>query len=181
MFARFGCLVLLAPIVEILLLVQGIRLWGGFPVLLEVLLTAVLGAWFLRGEGTRALADLQAGAARGETPTTTLLDGASFLTAGFLLFLPGFAGDLLGVALLLPPTRRLLQRWAMARVARQLERGRFQVTFMGAGPPGRGPQGGVWPPPGSGPGREPRMDEGPGPGDDEDRDPPPRPGEIIQR
>jgi UPF0716 protein FxsA len=181
MFARLGCLFVVAPLVELALLVQVGRWMGVFPTVAVVALTGLVGAWLARGQGVRTLAELQSRAARGEMPGDALLDGASILVGGLLLLTPGLLSDALGFALLVPFTRRALQRWAMRRVVRSAEEGRIHVSFVGMGPfqPGRGE-----PPPGPDPGsfgehggpRGGLDDPGGGP-----EDPPPRPGEIIQR
>jgi len=59
--------------------------------------------------------------------TRVELDGPGFLTvvAGFLLLIPGFITDVIGAALLLAPTRRLLHaalRRAVVPVAGRTER-----------------------------------------------------------
>jgi UPF0716 protein FxsA len=175
MFARLGCLFVLTPLVELALLVQVGRWIGVLPTVGIVAITGLLGATLARREGVRALMRVQMELASGRIPTGAILDGASIVMGGLLLLTPGILSDVLGFALLLPPTRTLLQGWAMARLMKGLERGTIRVaqTHFGFGVhtpdmphsdmPHSGPQ---TPPPGS---RAP---------DDMDR--PPRPGEILR-
>ena len=51
------------------------------------------------------------------------------LIAGAFLLTPGFITDGFGAALLLPPLRRVIQRWAMKRL---MARGTIDVTMHGA-------------------------------------------------
>jgi len=157
MFARLGCLFVVVPLLELALLVQVGRWIGVLPTVGIVAVTGLLGAWLARTQGLRALTEVQLQAARGQLPAQAMLDGASILLGGIVLLTPGILSDLLGFALLLPPTRRRLQRWAMERMERGIRSGTVNVTFMSA--QGTGMQ-----------------DPGPDPDD-----PPPRPGEIIQR
>jgi UPF0716 protein FxsA len=178
MFARLGCLFVVVPLLELALLVWIGQWIGVVPTVGIVAATGLLGAWLARSQGLRTLTELQLRAARGEIPAQAMMDGAAILVGGLLLLTPGILSDILGFALLLPPTRRVLQRWAGERMARGIRSGTMNVTFMGMGP-GMGMGGGEGRPPGSG-GRG-----GSGPGgrtDSDDPDePPPRPGEIIQR
>jgi UPF0716 protein FxsA len=165
MLARLGCLFVVVPLLELALLVQVGRWIGLLPTVGIVAATGLLGAWLARTQGLRALTELQAQTARGQMPAQAMLDGAAILVGGIVLLTPGILSDLLGFALLLPPTRHRLQRWAVERMARGIRSGAVNVTFMGMHGPGWGDASSGSPP---GPPRDPE-------------DPPPRPGEIIQR
>ncbi|TVP44347.1 MAG: FxsA family protein [Gemmatimonadales bacterium] len=169
MFARLGCLFVVVPLLELALLVWIGQWIGVLPTVGIVAATGLLGAWLARKQGLRTLTELQLRAARGEIPAQAMMDGAAILVGGLLLLTPGILSDILGFSLLLPPTRRVLQRWAGERIVRGIRKGTVKVTFMGmgGGPPGPGGHGGF----GSG-----------GMTDSDDPDElPPRPGEIIQK
>jgi UPF0716 protein FxsA len=184
MIARLGCLFVLVPLVELVLLLRVGQWLGVLPTVALVAATGVMGAWLVRTEGVRTMARFQEQLARGELPGKVLMDGAAILVGGTLLLTPGVLTDVVGFALLFPPTRSLLQGWAAARLARGLESGRIHVTSAGfgwgagrdsghrrhEGPPFR-------PPPG-GPRSSPRGDGEAGGEEEPPR--PPRPGEIIQ-
>jgi UPF0716 protein FxsA len=176
--ARLGCLFVLIPLVELWLLLRVGQWLGVLPTVALVAVTGVVGAWLVRTEGVRSMARFQAQLARGELPGRILMDGAAILLGGAFLLTPGVLTDLAGFALLVPPTRRLLQAWATARLARGLRSGTIHFTSSGfgwgMGFPGAGdvPRHKSDPPPGSG---------GSPAGDEDDDEPPPaRPGEIIQ-
>jgi UPF0716 protein FxsA len=176
MFARPGCLLVAAPLVELALLVQVGRWIGVLPTVGIVAATGLLGAWLVRSQGLRALTDLQRETAAGRVPAQSFIDGGAVLVGGLLLLTPGILSDLLGFALLFPPTRRPLQRRALDRILRGIRSGTVHVTFLDIGMPGAPP------PPGEG-GEErftprPRNGGRVAPPDDTDRSP--RPGEIIQ-
>jgi UPF0716 protein FxsA len=61
-------------------------------------------------------------------PTVEVADGAMILLAGALLLTPGFLTDVVGVLLLLPPTRALARRLAPRLAARRLRHGRVVIV-----------------------------------------------------
>lgn len=98
-------LILLWPVAE---LVVAIRVAEAIGVLLTVVALIAgwpLGLWLLRAEGRGAMRRLNAAVTAGRPPGREVLDGALVLVGGFLLIVPGFITDVLGLALLLPPGR----------------------------------------------------------------------------
>lgn len=81
---------------------------GAFSTLLAMIGSALVGAAIARHQGMGVIARVQESMAKGEFPAQAMLDGACLLLAAFLLVLPGFLSDILGVLLLLPPVRLLM-------------------------------------------------------------------------
>jgi UPF0716 protein FxsA len=109
-------LFLAVPLIEIALFVTvggWLTLW---PTLAIVLLTGVLGAWLVRWQGMGVLRDLQRAQDEMRDPVSPLAHGALILLGGFLLILPGFFTDSLGLLLMIPPLRRVLIRYAASRI-----------------------------------------------------------------
>jgi UPF0716 protein FxsA len=52
----------------------------------------------------------------GRPPIEPVVDSVFLLVAGLLLLTPGLISDALGCLLLVPPLRRAIARWALARV-----------------------------------------------------------------
>lgn len=109
-------LVLLAvPLIEIALFVQIGGELGLFATLAIVIGSAAGGVALIRSGGPRTMGDINS-ALRTETdPTGPLLRGVMRVFAGFLLIIPGFFTDFLGLILLLPP----VQAMVLARLPRQ--------------------------------------------------------------
>ena len=118
------------PLVEIAVFIEVGERIGLWSTLGLVVLTAVIGTALLRQQGLATLASARATVERGGVPVQEVLDGVCLLLAGALLLTPGFVTDGFGGALLLPPLRHFLQRWAMIRL---MARGDFDVTMHGAG------------------------------------------------
>ena len=101
---------LLIPLLDAMLLVTlatslGPVDLGAVATVALVVLTALVGLLLVRAEGRHTLRKLQSNVAEGEVPTDQLLDGALLLVAAVLLLTPGLVTDLLGIVLVLPPTR----------------------------------------------------------------------------
>lgn len=117
----------LVPMIEIGLFIQVGGWIGLWPTLGLVLAMALLGSWLLRTQGALAFADLRQSLSDFRDPTEPIAHGALILFAGILLITPGFFTDVIGLALLIRPVRRLALR-ALAR--------RFQLVQVG--PSGEG-------------------------------------------
>ncbi|BAE73579.1 phage T7 F exclusion suppressor FxsA [Sodalis glossinidius str. 'morsitans'] len=94
--------------IEISLFIQVAHVLGVLATLLLVIATSFIGVSLVRAQGLRILGQMQVKLARGESPAGEMIKSVSLLLAGFLLLLPGFFTDFLGLLLLLPPTQNLL-------------------------------------------------------------------------
>ena len=132
---RLALLFVLVPVIELMLLIRMGQILGFWPTVAFVLLTGWAGAVLARLEGMRILTQLQQELAAGRIPGQAILDGASVLVGGAFLLAPGVLTDITGLALLFPPTRRLIQRWVRRRIEQGIEDGSIRVMTM---TPGRG-------------------------------------------
>jgi len=98
----------IVPLVELWLLVRLSGVFGFWTTIAVVLGTGVLGASLARWQGWLAMARVQNEMRQGLLPARALGDGALILVAGALLITPGVLTDILGLALLLPPFRKLI-------------------------------------------------------------------------
>mgnify|MGYP002626396652 FL=1 len=108
------------PLVELWLLFRLAGIFGFWTTIAVVLGTGLAGAALARVQGFWALNQMRADLAQGVLPTKSLADGVLILAAGLLLITPGVLTDVLGLALLIPPTRALirvgLKQWLAGRV-----------------------------------------------------------------
>jgi len=102
--------------------------WG--TTLLLLLSTSLLGSYLVQRQGLSTWVRLNQRMLAGEAPGVELVEGLLLLTGGFLLIIPGFITDALGLFLLLPPFRRAL-------AALLIRRGLLQALA-------RGGQSGTW-------------------------------------
>jgi UPF0716 protein FxsA len=110
-------IVVLVPIIEIGLFIQVGGAIGLWPTLLIVILTAFVGTSLMRAQGIMTLNRLQNSLSDGTNPADPIAQGAMILVAGVLLLTPGFFTDAMGFALLIPPVRVLIIKWASSRIS----------------------------------------------------------------
>ncbi|MCM0081858.1 FxsA family protein [Geomonas sp. Red32] len=123
MFFRLILLFTIVPVIEIYLLIKIGSLIGGLPTVALLLAISLSGAWLVRHQGFRLLADIQRELAQGRLPAAQLMDGALVLVGGVLLMTPGFFTDFLGIFFLIPFTRSLIKMWLGLWLQKRLSRG----------------------------------------------------------
>ena len=96
------------PVIEIYLFIKIGSQIGAFNTVLLILTTAVIGVAYARYEGFNTLKSGIGQLVKNEMPVYEIVSGATLAFAAFLLILPGFATDLVGILLVIPFTRRIL-------------------------------------------------------------------------
>lgn len=107
-FPVFSVLFLVIPFIELWLLIKVGSAIGALATLLLLILSGFLGMYLLRHQGLATLAKFQRDMQAGQRPAKSLLEGMMMLLGGLLFIIPGFFTDIIGLILLLPPTRYLL-------------------------------------------------------------------------
>ena len=141
-------LFIVVPIAELYVLWQIGSAIGILPTIALLILDSILGAALMRSQGRSAWARLNRALAEGRVPGREVIDGALVIFGGALLLTPGFLSDVLGLILLLPPTRALVRTMLVRRFAgrvmasatsgAQARMGRM-FTFQTGPPPRRRP------------------------------------------
>jgi len=96
------------PLIEIYLFIKIGSQIGAFNTVLLILTTAVIGVAYVRYEGFNTLKSGIGQLVKNEMPVYEIISGATLAFAAFLLILPGFATDLVGMLLVIPFTRKIL-------------------------------------------------------------------------
>lgn len=96
------------PLIEIYLFIKIGSQIGAINTVLLILTTAVVGVAYARYEGFNTLKSGIGQLVKNEMPVYEIVSGATLAFAAFLLILPGFATDLIGILLVIPFTRRIL-------------------------------------------------------------------------
>ena len=130
---KLALLFVVVPILELMLLIEMGQWVGIMPTLALVVATGIGGAALARAEGLRVLFQFQKELAQGKLPGQAMLDGASVLIGGAFLLTPGVLTDFVGFSLLIPFTRRWIQRRVRAQLENQIKDGTVRVVTMGAG------------------------------------------------
>ncbi|MGE3620249.1 MAG: FxsA family protein [Acidimicrobiia bacterium] len=135
MIPLVGLLFLLAPFVELYVIVKVAGEIGVGSTFVALVAISFVGAWLAKRAGLGVLRRLQSTVAAGRVPSAEIVDGVLILFAGALMLAPGFVSDALAVLLLLPPTRAVLRRL----VLRRIRQGGAVVTIIGGRPGAGGP------------------------------------------
>ena len=119
MLGKLFLLFTVVPVVELYLLIQLGGVLGAGATVGIVLTTGLLGATLARREGGRVFGEWQASLQRGEMPKEGLVSSLLVLVGGIFLVTPGVLTDVFGIAMLIPPARRvvagMLQRYVEKR------------------------------------------------------------------
>lgn len=126
-------LLVIGPIVELWLIIQTAQAIGGWPTLLLLLVEGVVGAWVMKRQGRAVVARIDAKLRSHALPTRELADGMLILVAGALLLTPGFLTDVVGFALLFPPTRAVARAALLRRFTARMGHGFAFVPGAGRG------------------------------------------------
>ena len=101
-------LVIGIPLIEIYLFIKIGSQIGAFNTVILILTTAVAGVAYARYEGFNTLKSGIAQLVKNEMPVYEIISDATLAFAAFLLILPGFATDFIGILLVIPFSRRIL-------------------------------------------------------------------------
>ncbi len=112
LFALF----VIVPFVELYVILQVGQSLGVVPTIGLLVFMSVAGAWLVKREGFGVLRKAQGRMSAGQVPGRELVDGVMILFAGALMLTPGFMTDVIGILLLLPPTRAALRAAAIRKL-----------------------------------------------------------------
>ena len=127
---------IVVPIAELYVILQVGDAIGAVPTVALLAADSVLGSVLLRSQGRSVWRQFNRALGEGRVPHRELLDGVAVIFGGAFLITPGFITDVIGLLLLLPPTRAAIRRLAVRRIGR-----RFSMRIPGVG--GRGGNGPV--------------------------------------
>jgi UPF0716 protein FxsA len=114
---------IVVPLAEIYVILKvGDAIGVGWTVAL-LAADSVLGSLLLRSQGRAVWRRFNDVVRAGRVPHSEVIDGVLVIFGGAFLITPGFLTDVVGVMLLLPPTRALIRRLVRRRIERRAVRG----------------------------------------------------------
>ena len=96
------------PIIEIYLFIELGSKIGAILTILLILSTAFIGIIYVRYEGFNTLRSAMGQLIKNEIPLFEIVSGAALVIGAFLLLLPGFLTDAIGLLLVFPITRKMI-------------------------------------------------------------------------
>jgi len=113
-------LFVVVPIAELYVIIQvgeAIGVWWTIALLIA---DSILGSVLMRSQGRAAWRRFGEAVRAGRVPAREVIDGVLVIFGGALLLTPGFLTDILGLFLLLPPTRAAVRAILVRRFAHRL-------------------------------------------------------------
>lgn len=129
MFWLVLVLLILGPIVELWFILQVAGVIGGWETLALLLVEGFVGSWLIKRQGRAVISRVDERLRAHDLPTKELADGLLILIAGVLMLTPGFLTDIVGFALLFPPTRAVARIALLKRFTARMGQG---FTFVSA-------------------------------------------------
>jgi UPF0716 protein FxsA len=129
-------LFIVVPIAELAVLIQvgqAIGIWWTIALLVA---DSLLGSLLMRAQGRATWRRFTEATRAGRVPAREVLDGVLVIFGGALLLTPGFISDVLGLLLLLPPTRAVVRAVLVRRLAYRMV-GSIATPRERFGAPGR--------------------------------------------
>lgn len=119
--------IMVMTLVEIAVLLFFGKIIGVWPTILLIVATGIIGAHLAKREGLQTIRKVQQQLRHGQIPGSAVLDGICVLMGGILLLIPGFISDIIGLFLLLPPTRRVFKLFMMNSIRKRIKRGNIKI------------------------------------------------------
>src|SRR5215210_5529995 len=110
---------IVVPLAELYVILQVGDAIGAVWTFLLLAADSVLGSVLLRSQGRAVWRRFNAILAEGRVPHREVMDGVLVIFGGAFLITPGFLTDIVGLALLLPPTRAVIRRALNRRLGRR--------------------------------------------------------------
>jgi UPF0716 protein FxsA len=101
-------IILALPALEIFVMIKIGQQVGALNTIFLIILTAILGVYFAKLQGLKAIKSGFLNIYQNKTPVYEIVTGASIALAAALLIIPGFITDTFGLILLIPITRKIL-------------------------------------------------------------------------
>jgi UPF0716 protein FxsA len=111
---------IVVPIAELAVIIQVGQAIGVWWTIALLIADSILGSVLLRSQGRAAWRRFNTALQTARVPAREVLDGALVIFGGVLLLTPGFITDVLGLVLLIPPTRALVRAVLVRRLERRM-------------------------------------------------------------
>tara|TARA_Y100000741_G_scaffold181188_1_gene137726 strand:- start:116 stop:517 length:402 start_codon:yes stop_codon:yes gene_type:complete len=105
--SSFILIILLIPIIEIYLFIKIGSQIGALSTIFLIFTTAMIGLYYAKYEGLNTLRSAIKQVIKNEIPIYEIISGAALAFAAFLMILPGFLTDIVGLLIIFPWTRKI--------------------------------------------------------------------------
>src|SRR3954454_2380329 len=126
-------LFIVVPIAELYVIIQVGQAIGALPTIAILIVDSIVGSLLLKHQGRAAWRRFNEALRAGRVPAREVFDGALVIFGGAFLITPGFISDIIGLLLLIPPTRAVIRAVTVRFFSR-----RFVVAAVGSAAGGAG-------------------------------------------
>lgn len=124
-FNKLLILFVIVPVTELYILIEVGKKIGGLTTIGIIILTGIIGAYLVKGQGFMILKKIQSDLNEGIIPGDSLIQGAIVLAGGIFLLTPGFVTDIIGFIFLIPVSRRVVKKYLLKWLKRKTKEGNF--------------------------------------------------------
>ena len=124
-FARLLILFIIIPVTELYILIEVGKKIGSLTTIGVIILTGIIGAYLVKGQGFMILRKIQNDLNEGIMPGDSLIQGAIILAGGILLLTPGFVTDIVGFIFLIPVSRNIVKKYLLKWLKGKMKEGNF--------------------------------------------------------
>jgi UPF0716 protein FxsA len=121
---------IVVPLAELYVILRVGDAIGWAPTLAILVADSLIGSFLLKNQGRAVWRRFNEAMREGRVPHREVIDGALVIFGGAFLITPGFLTDIVGILLLLPPTRSFFRKVVVARLG-------GRVVFAGMDAAGR--------------------------------------------
>lgn len=119
--------IIIIPAAEISVFLLSGNIIGIWPTIAIILLTGIIGAYLAKKQGLETLRKAQEQMRYGQMPREAILDGICILFGGILLLTPGFISDIIGLLMLMPPTKPIFKRLILKGFRKWIDRNTITI------------------------------------------------------
>lgn len=115
----------IVPVIELYILIEVGKKIGSLTTIGIIILTGIIGAYLVKGQGFMILRKIQNDLNEGIMPGDSLIQGAIILAGGIFLLTPGFVTDIIGFIFLIPASRRVVKKYLLKWLKGKIKESNF--------------------------------------------------------
>jgi len=123
LFTKLLILFVIVPVTELYILIEVGKRIGSLTTIGVIILTGIIGAYLVEGQGFMILKKIQNDLNDGIMPGDSLIQGAIILAGGILLLTPGFVTDIVGFIFLIPVSRNVVKKYLLKWLKGKIKEG----------------------------------------------------------
>jgi UPF0716 protein FxsA len=124
-FTKLLILFVIVPVTELYILIEVGKKIGSLTTIGIIILTGIIGAYLVKGQGFMILKKIQNDLNEGIMPGDSLIQGAIILAGGIFLLTPGFVTDIIGFIFLIPASRNIVKKYLLKWLKGKIKEGNF--------------------------------------------------------